>query len=70
MIILLYIEKASENKRNICNFNKFCVLLCSYTDIYIYIYIYIYISMIIAKMIMILIKFLLKVQLISITIFC
>ena len=31
------IDKASEKKRNICGFNKFCVLY-----IYIYIYMYVY----------------------------
>ena len=29
-VILLYIDKASEKRRNICNFNKFC-------DVYAYI---------------------------------
>ena len=50
-----YIDKASEKKINICNLNKFCVILLfiyisthtfkvgiSYGYIYIYIYIYIY----------------------------
>ena len=34
------IDKASEKKRNIFGFNKFCVL---YIYIYIYIYIYMYV---------------------------
>ena len=34
------IDTASKKKRNICNFNKFCVF---FIHIYIYIYIYIYI---------------------------
>ena len=28
-VILLHIDKATEKKRNICNFNKFCVFLCN-----------------------------------------
>ena len=51
---LCHIDKASEKKRNICNFNKFCmfflfIYIWSHTfkvgicHIYIYIYIYIYI---------------------------
>ena len=42
-VILLYIHKASEKKKNICNLNKFCVFSI-HTYIYIYIYIYIYLQ--------------------------
>ena len=38
--IFLFFSEASEKKRNICSFNKFCVF---FFHIYIYIYIYIFI---------------------------
>ena len=54
--LIHYIDKASEKKRIICNFNKFCVFFYSYIFderthsklvflmyIYIYIHVYIYI---------------------------
>ena len=42
-VILLHIDKASEKKRNICNFSKFCVFLFIYIYIYIYMNLYMYI---------------------------
>ena len=55
-VYILYIHKASEKKRNICNLKKFCVFFINiyfnahiqnfvflFINIYIYIYIYIYI---------------------------
>ena len=40
--IFLFFAEASEKKRNICNFNKFCVFFYSYICMYVYIYIYIH----------------------------
>ena len=41
LMIALLMNKASEKKRNICDFNKLCVFFNPYIDIYIHTHTYI-----------------------------